>query len=65
MKWYNLKKNKCPKCGKDISGHYNERTRMFVCPCDFKISAEKFERIVTGMVDQDIEHTDINKESGV
>lgn len=44
MNWNNLKKNKCPKCGKDLAdkliGDY------FHCGCGFVISAKKFRELV-------------------
>ena len=55
MKWQNLKANKCPKCNKDLASRFSITTRMFECPCGFKITAEKFTRLTQTMVSEDLE----------
>lgn len=47
MNWYNLLKNKCPKCSKSIAGYYHAATDMFECACGFKISQQRYKEIVT------------------
>lgn len=46
MNWKNLKVNKCPKCNADLTGNgqYVGCTK-----CDFRISTEKMEKIITNM----------------
>ena len=61
MKWINLKKNLCPKCGSDLSEHYNAATDMLECPCGFKITQQKFIRIVNSQVNAQVE-AQLNKE---
>jgi len=56
MDWSNLKENKCPNCSKDISTTYSLITKMFECNCGFKITAEKFNKIVTSKVMSEIEN---------
>lgn len=60
MKWWNLKKNKCPKCGTDWTTTTDSvvDSGMIYCACGFKISEKKFKKIVTGMVEVDIEDKD-------
>ena len=59
MNWWNLKKNKCPKCGKDtaLKSPYNfiPETKMFTHPCGFKISKKRYTEIVTKMTDKEID----------
>lgn len=48
MNWFNLKRNKCPKCSdpKGLLAYYNEHTKNFNCPCGFKISEVKFKAMI-------------------
>ena len=58
LKWFNLKKNKCPKCSKNIYsglGGLQSIDGILRHPCGFSISEKKFKKIVTSMVDQEIE----------
>ncbi|MCK5016394.1 MAG: hypothetical protein KAS32_04905 [Candidatus Peribacteraceae bacterium] len=58
MKWWNLKKNKCPKCGKDLGRmFYDGRNSgsLIMCTCGFSISEKKYKKIVTKMVESDLE----------
>lgn len=62
MKWFNLKNNKCPKCGKDtaLKSPYNfvPATDMFEHPCGFKISTRKLESIVADMNNKSLQEND-------
>ena len=61
MKWLNLKKNKCPKCDKDLGKMFydgRERGSLIMCACGFSISEKKFKKIVTGMVETDLDDKD-------
>lgn len=45
--WYNLKRNKCPKCGKILG--FNKDEEMIFCNdlhCGFQISQYRMEEIV-------------------
>ena len=61
IKWYMLKKNKCPKCGKALT--YSSSTindtgnieSLITCVCGFSISEQRFGEIVAGIVTRDIE----------
>lgn len=59
MKWLNLRKNKCPKCNKDftvgLTIESNMRPAMFFHKCGFKISEEKFNKIISEMNVKELE----------
>ena len=55
MKWFNLKKNKCPKCGKDLMFGLGVPKGMLMCNCGFKISEKRCKEIVTKTVESDLE----------
>ena len=55
MKWFNLKKNKCPKCNKDWAFDLKMRGYLMKHGCGFVISKKRYTEIVTSMVDKDIE----------
>ncbi len=63
MKWYLLKKNKCPKCSKDLTyststvNHDGNMENLITCACGFKISEQKFGEIVASIVGTDIERS--------
>ena len=50
MNWGNLKQNKCPQCGHDLSDKL--KGKVFVCTCGFTISDSKFREIVTKQVNK-------------
>jgi hypothetical protein len=62
MNWKNLKRNKCPKCGKDTAiespFEFVPATKMLVHKCGFRISEQRYNKIVNDMVDQEIEATE-------
>jgi len=48
INWYNLRKNKCPKCAKDFTiGLSVVGKVLFHKKCGFRISEEKFKVITT------------------
>lgn len=50
MKWYNLRKNCCAKCGKKLE--FNKDEEMLFCgdlSCGFQISQYRMERLVASM----------------
>ena len=47
LDWENLRRNKCPKCSKDLAKSINIKTMIFECPCGFKISQKRYKEIVT------------------
>lgn len=59
MKWLNLRKNKCPKCNKDftvgLTIESNMQPKTFTHKCGFKISEEKFSKIISEMNEKEIE----------
>jgi hypothetical protein len=55
MNWSNLKENKCPKCGKDISGAFDRENFKFNCTCGFVITAKRFKEIVSNVVQKEYE----------
>lgn len=55
LKWFNLKKNKCPRCGKDWAFDLTVVDGILVHACGFRISERKYKQIVSGMVTADIE----------
>ena len=44
IKWSNLRKNKCPKCERDLADKL--QGDYFICSCGFMISTGKFREIV-------------------
>ena len=58
MKWYNLKRNHCPKCGREVEPNGSAVTPMIVCSssgCDFKIAPRRMTEIVESLVSRDLE----------
>ena len=55
--WFNLKKNKCPKCGKDWAFDVKIEGNLMRHGCEFVISQKKYRKIVTGMVVSDLDET--------
>lgn len=65
MKWYNLLKNKCPKCNKDfmkgLKVESNMQPSTFHHPCGFKITEQRYKEIVADMTIKNInESSQIN-----
>jgi len=62
MKWDNLKKNRCPSCGKDWSNPKNVKyiteealkTNHIVCNCGFKISNKRMREIVNDKINTEL-----------
>lgn len=64
MKWYRLKDNGCPKC--DCKLHPLMTGRLIVCnskKCDFKISPERMQEIVSQQNAKDIEKSLVSEET--
>lgn len=64
MLWFNLKKNKCPSCGKDLTSSFDATSNLFKCPCGFTISTMKMKQIISNMVTKDLDqfHKDMEEE---
>jgi hypothetical protein len=62
MLWYNLTKNRCPKesCKKELDPV--SVPGFIVCSCGFSVRPEKMQRIVSSIVGQDIERSQIYKQ---
>jgi len=54
MKWWKLKENKCPKCGRGLE--YEESAAYLFCDCGFRISEKKFRSIISKQVSDDIDN---------
>lgn len=55
MKWYNLEKNKCPKCSKVLDIIPREgNLHCSSMACDFKISPARMAEIINDRVNQDL-----------
>ena len=50
MKWFNLKQNKCPQCGKDL-----EFTDGIHCGCGFRISEQRYKEITSDMAKKSVD----------
>lgn len=70
MNWNNLKKNKCPKCGKDLGTMFydgRDRGQFIFCSnvekCDFKITPKRMKEIVGNQVTRDLDkyHHDMDE----
>ena len=58
MKWYLLKENKCPKCGKIFYSDSFLNPGIIECKtimCDFKIREKRMSEIINNMVSKDID----------
>lgn len=56
MKWFNLKKNKCPQCDK-VFGFSSFRVKGLVtCDCGFKIRESRYSEIVNSQITKDLEN---------
>ncbi len=47
MNWYNLRKNKCPKCGRLL--HWGTGVGIYCPGCGFKITPEKQKEILVNL----------------
>lgn len=55
MEWFNLKKNKCPKCGKDFMLGLATVDGLLAHDCGFRIRESRYKEIVNDMVKRDID----------
>lgn len=57
LNWNNLKRNRCPKCGKELAWHMGVEpiNTTYECLCGFRISERKYRKIVSGIVESEIE----------
>lgn len=64
MKWFNLRRNMCPKCNKSfVNGlTHDKATLMLHHNCGFSITEQKYQQIVSGMVNFDLEERDRENE---
>ena len=53
MKWINLRSNKCPKCSYTFSKF--DDINLYCGHCQFVISQKKVNKVVTEMIDKEIE----------
>jgi hypothetical protein len=53
MNWHNLKKNRCPKCGKDWALDLTTVDGLLVHGCGFKIREKRYKEIVSSMIVRD------------
>jgi hypothetical protein len=61
MNWKALKDSKCPQCGKLMVDAFI-KTNPYYCECGFKISQEKFEKIVGDMYKPKTKSTEYQSE---
>lgn len=56
MRWLNLKKNRCPKCSKDmaLTATRDENRKLTICTCGFSITDQRFNEIVSGTVSKEL-----------
>jgi hypothetical protein len=54
LNWYNLKKNKCPKCGKDWAFDLTVVDGVLAHGCGFKISEKKYREILNDRITSDL-----------
>lgn len=61
LNWFNILKNKCPKCGKDAALRFPykrevpktlESDYMLVHQCGFRISERKFNEIASNIINK-------------
>ena len=53
MRWYNLKKNRCPQCNSNLT--FSAETKNLGCHnCGLKVSDVAFNRIVNEMVTKEL-----------
>lgn len=57
LRWDNLKKNKCPSCGKDWlqMGNAEFKADKIICTCGFKITEKRMAEIVNDRVRKGLE----------
>lgn len=65
LRWWHLRENKCPKCGKDFMKFGSITKDAVSCKCGFFISMEKYQKIVndqnTKDVDQKLDQMEIDR----
>lgn len=54
LKWWNLKRNKCPQCNKDWAMDLTAVDGLLAHGCGFKIRESKYKSIVAGMVESEL-----------
>ncbi len=62
MKWWNLKRNKCPQCSKDFVLGLTTVDGLLAHECGFKIRHTRYNEIVADMVNQDIREEENQKD---
>lgn len=62
MKWWNLKRNQCPKCSKDFVLGLTAVDGLLAHECGFKIREARYNEIVADMVNQEIREEDNQKD---
>jgi len=55
MKWFNLKKNRCPKCNKDWVFDLTAVDGLLVHSCGFRIREKRYKEIVNNMNEKDLD----------
>lgn len=60
LNWFNLKKNRCPSCGKEFGALNFIEAGYIVCNnsmanCNFKISETKAYIIISGQITQELQ----------
>jgi len=60
MKWENLRKNKCPRCGKPLMYLYIKMKCLNYEKCNFEIGEIKFRKMIDALV-EDSKKTTYNK----
>lgn len=55
LNWWNLKKNRCPQCGKDWAFDLTAVDGILAHGCGFKIRESRYKEIVNNQVSADLE----------
>ena len=55
LNWYNLKKNKCPKCNKDFAFDLTALDGMLIHKCQFRIREIRYSQIVNSQITSELE----------
>ncbi len=62
MQWWNLKRNKCPQCGKDWVFDLTAVDGLLAHGCGFKIRQTRYNEVVADMVAQDFKAEEDQKD---
>ena len=54
LNWWNLKKNRCPQCNRDLMKGLAVSNKIMRHACGFAISEEKFSAFVSGQIKADL-----------